>query len=159
MLANKIPFSQDELKHLFSYKNGNLYWQNAGGRRRLDVPAGYQDKSGYARIRIDGSRYLVHRIIWAYHTGSQPNNDIDHINRNPLDNRIENLRDVTRSQNLHNMRSKYGGCAGVYFDKRCKRYRVAIYVDYNKTHLGYFSDFFEACCARKSGELKYSPLK
>ena len=64
------------------------------------------DKAGSicerARVRIDGIDYYVSRLVWYYHTGEWPLNFIDHINQNKLDNRIENLRDVTHIENIQN---------------------------------------------------------
>jgi hypothetical protein len=58
--------------------------------------------SGYWRIGFDGARWLAQSLAWAYMHGVIPAEDIDHINRDKLDNCIENLRVVTRGQNMRN---------------------------------------------------------
>ncbi len=61
--------------------------------------AGYTRKDNYRLISVDGRTYLAHRLIWLLHNGVFPSGEIDHINRNPSDNRIENLREAGRSDN------------------------------------------------------------
>jgi hypothetical protein len=64
-------------------------------------------------ISVDRHKILVHRLAWMYVYGKWPRNDIDHINGNPLDNRIENLRDVTELGNNQNLRRpKKGNISG-----------------------------------------------
>lgn len=59
-----------------------------------------QDKYGYRMGRILGRAYKAHRVGWAIHTGAWPVGDIDHIDGDPSNNRICNLRDVSRAENL-----------------------------------------------------------
>ncbi len=109
-------------RQLFSYSDGHLVWLS----RPNDLPwtsryagkmAGGKPKGrGYVYVRYSGKFHAVHRVIWAWHNGEIPaGTEIDHANRNPLDNRIENLRTATRSQNARNResRSNKTGCRGV----------------------------------------------
>ncbi len=86
------------------------------------------------------------------------NQEIDHKNRNTLDNRKSNLRIVTHAQNMKN-RNKHknnkSGIKGVYWDKRGKKWRSEIRVDGKKIHLGMFSDLMEAKTMRNNSEIKY----
>jgi len=70
--------------------------------------AGSINGAGYRALRIDGSHYLVHRIIWLWQYGDWPQFEIDHINNVRTDNRLINLRDVTHGENQQNrIDSKY----------------------------------------------------
>lgn len=98
--------SQDELRESFDYRDGVLYWKKLLVKNQVKVGsvAGHIVKK-YNRYRVlyKGKFYLRARLIWAYHNGEIPKGfEIDHINRNKLDDRIENLRLVTMSQNVRN---------------------------------------------------------
>ena len=69
---------------------------------KIGAIAGCLHSNGRWIIKIDGKNHFEHRLIWLYHTGVWPKKHIDHINGNPSDNRLENLREATRSQNLLN---------------------------------------------------------
>lgn len=71
---------------------------------RLGKRAGSVDAYGYRRVRIDGRIYLEHRIVWMLSHGCWPKGEIDHINGDKQDNRLANIRDVTRSVNQQNIR-------------------------------------------------------
>lgn len=116
----------------------------------------------YVRVGICGLELYAHRVVFEMYYGFEPDN-IDHINGNGLDNRPCNLRSVSTRINNMNLRKRSNnssGITGVSFDKRKSRLRSYINVkeENKKTRqifLGYFDDFFEACCARKSAERKY----
>ena len=81
---------------------------------------GSLDKDGYLIIKIKKRQYKAHRLVYAYFNGKFPAHEIDHINRIRTDNRIENLRDVKRDINVHNVGkyvNKDTGTIGVYLDK------------------------------------------
>jgi hypothetical protein len=83
---------------------------------------------------------------------------IDHINRNPLDNRKSNLRPVNKSQNSMNrsLRSdNNSGIVGVYWDKEKKKWRAQIKIKQVAINLGYFVDIKKAKCKRIEMEKKY----
>ena len=81
---------------------------------------GSYDKDGYLVLKIKGKQYKAHRIAYLLFNGEFPTTELDHINRNRIDNRIENLREVTRQENINNTTKKINKdteAIGVYLDK------------------------------------------
>lgn len=81
---------------------------------------GSLDKDGYLIIKIKTIQYKAHRLAWFLYYGNFPAREIDHINRIKTDNRIENLRDVSRTINVNNVTRRPNAItniSGIYFDK------------------------------------------
>jgi hypothetical protein len=81
------------------------------------------------QIRLDNKLYRAHRLAWAYIYGEWPSSEIDHKNMNPCDNRIENLRLASRSQNECNKSARADnklGVKGVYYDQTREKYMVQL---------------------------------
>ena len=96
------------------------------------------------RAYINGQRHhiLMHRVVWAWHNGCFPTMQLDHINGNGFDNRIENLRKVSPSENMRNMVYRWkpnakSGLPGVY--KNGSGYQIKV-----AQHHYHFRDRFEA---------------
>jgi hypothetical protein len=107
----------------------------------------YLNNSGYAITRINKKKQvLMHRMIM----GDKELLDIDHINRNKLDNRLANLRFVNRSQNMMNTDAK-----GYYWCKEKKKWAAYIHINYKCIPLGRYKTETEAKKAREKGEIKY----
>ena len=120
--------------------------------------AGSQDGRGYLLISVRSRRYLAHRLAWLYMHGEWPKLNIDHINRNPSDNRLVNLRDVTQKQNQQNRSTNSdntSGHTGVRWNKQNSKWRAQIMHNQKYIHLGYFTDIEEAVSARKAAEKLY----
>ena len=120
---------QDYLNSLLHYnkEEGTLHWLPQKGKRcnNTRVRAGCFTTNGYRHIRIDNRLYKEHRIIWAMHNGLIPNNfDIDHIDRNLSNNKIENLRLATRALNNINKNSK-----GVTYDKARNKWKAQLTIN------------------------------
>jgi hypothetical protein len=118
----------------------------------------------YINIGINKKMYYLHRLIYKYHnedfdlTDSSKNNQIDHININPLDNRIENLRILTCSENCRN-KNKLKNCSskyiGVSWNKQNSKWEAKIRIDGKKKHLGLFDNEQEA---REAYKKKYDEI-
>jgi hypothetical protein len=110
---------------------------------------------GYKHGDIFGLRVRAHRVIWAMHNGMWPDGEIDHINGNPRDNRIENLREVDRTgQNRnHKLQSNNkSGRVGVYWHSRGQKWTAQIRANGKVYHLGLFASISEAVAARSAAE-------
>jgi hypothetical protein len=106
--------------------------------------------AGYGRIGIDGTRYLAHRLAWLYVHGEWPPADLDHINRNRMDNRIANLRLATRGENLQNKAmpaANTSGHKGVYWNRRANKWQAQIKANGTYHYLGLFADLSAAAAA------------
>lgn len=153
--------TQARLKELLSYdpETGVLTWMVTMARTAMaGNRAGGPSNGGYRSIRVEGKLYREHRIVWFIWFGEFPNGQIDHINGLRTDNRIENLRDVTHQENAKNQKLKVtntSGITGVSWSKSDKVWRARINIDKKEINLGHYKGLFEACCARKSGDIKY----
>jgi hypothetical protein len=97
--------NKELLHELFDYCDGNLYWkQSVNTKIKIGKKAGCPKNDGYIQIRVNKKPYQAHRLIYLYHHGVLPDYplELDHINRNRADNRVENLRVVTKSENQLN---------------------------------------------------------
>lgn len=113
---------------------------------------------GHKTGRINNRLFYAHRVVWAMETGHWPENEIDHINGIPDDNRTENLRDVTHKNNLRNQvrrKNNTSGMTGVRFYKPRDAWVASICVDGTHIHIGYFSTADEAQRARQKANLEY----
>ena len=113
---------------------------------------------GYLRGTLLGGNYLAHRVAWAVTNGDWPANEIDHINGHRDDNRIDNLRDVSRTENCRNTKipsTNTSGQVGVYWCKRERRWISSIKISGRTIYLGRSSDRSAAIAMRKAGEIKY----
>lgn len=134
---------QEQVKKLFLYKDGDFFWQVKPTKRfEIGKKAGTLSKRGCWHIGFNGKSYKAHRLIFLYHHGYIPT-EIDHIDNNPLNNRIENLRPASRSENLRNTRKRVdnkSGYKGVCWDKRAKKWRTVCSVNKKQYSAGSFKD-------------------
>ena len=141
----KFPFSE-LLLDLFQYKDGNLYWKKSISKKTVVGKLAGSKLNGYKRVAFYEKEYYVHRIIFAMHHGYMPK-FIDHIDNNKSNNRIENLREATHSENQwnHKLRSdNKSGVKGVSWASRDQRWKAQCYVNGKSHQLGYFKDLTEA---------------
>jgi hypothetical protein len=117
-------------------------------------------RQGYLQTSIDGKLYKVHRLVWLYMYGEWPKNNIDHIDHNPANNKISNLRDVSCLENNRNKRrntNSSSGLLGVGWHKRDECWVAHIEVSGIRHNLGYYKDKETALNARKQAEQIYHP--
>lgn len=157
--------TQKDLKELFFYnpESGELInkAQRWFGRPiKIGAAAGtYYPENKCIRVCVNLKHYLAHRLIWLYVYGVWPTGEIDHIDQDRSNNRIDNLRDVSKRVNLRNKpkyKSNRSGVTGVNSLKSGKGWFVIINAEVGvRKHMGSFNDKFEAICCRKSAENKY----
>jgi hypothetical protein len=135
---------------LFEYCDGHLYRKIGQGGQLIGAKAGGRSSNGYINVRIDGTLYMTHRIIYLMHFGVLPKY-IDHINQNKLDSRIENLRESTCSQNLGNVGRRSdntSGCPGVQWNAINNNWRVILTYEGKRHEVGSFKELKDAIVAR-----------
>ncbi len=141
-MIKELP-SQERLKELFDYREGQLFRKidTAKNCKKGTIAGGLNKGQRYYRVKIDKTQYQLHRVIYKWHFGNF-NEDffIDHINQNTLDNRVENLRLVTVRENAFNLKN-VRGCS---FNKKTGKYRSGIRVDGKTKMLGCYTTLEEA---------------
>ena len=141
----------ERARFLFSYdpQSGLITRRvSRGGPWKAGTPVGSVKKSGYVGVIVDNKWNAYHRLAWLLHYGEWPDSDLDHINGNRGDNRIENLRKCCRAENMQNRRvgkNSSTGVIGVY--KTGNKWRAQIQVQKNWKHLGTFNTKDEAAAA------------
>ena len=135
--------TQELLQNIFSYENGNLYWKNIKSKKvKIGQKVGYIGTKGYICAQVMRKTYSIHRLIWIFHNGNIENNyTIDHIDRDILNNKIENLRLATHSQNSQNTGKKPNNTSGyknVYWCKDKQKWRVLCIVKGKSKSNGYY---------------------
>ena len=150
--------TQEKLKEILKYdENTGIFTWLIRPRNNVyfqDI-AGTYDRKGYLKIIYQRKLYLGHWLAWLYVYGKWPDNEIDHINGDASDNRICNLRDVTRKQNMENKsiyKTNKSGYSGVTWHSRDKKWNVRIGHYGKRISLGYFDDLNEAISARIQAE-------
>lgn len=117
-----------------------------------------KQKKGYLTGKILDQSTSAHRLAWCYHYGRWPNSQIDHINGDPADNRIENLREVTGSENKKNIKrpaNNRSGSIGVCRPTGRTKWKAYINVNGKQKTLGWFKRISDAAQARKAAEIEY----
>jgi len=137
--------TQELIAEYFEYRDGCLYWIKASHQNKsylVGTIAGSIHKTGYRHITWLGKIHKAHRLIFMLHHGYLPK-EIDHINMDRADNRIENLRQVSRSENQCNrltLKNNTSGYPGVSWHKKTQAWLVRIMKNGKSISLGYFKD-------------------
>lgn len=157
----------DFLNEAFSYEpdTGRLFWKWRPGKHFSDEavyrrwntrwacqPALTAKASNGCLVgRISGEMVRAHRVVWALHHGEWPSSEIDHIDGNPANNAVSNLRLATRAQNLHNRRmykNNRSGFKGVsYVPHTREKWEAQIRANGGVYRLGRFKTPEEAAAA------------
>lgn len=171
-MARSLLPTPERLRQLLSYdpETGDLTWRprdieefswrvfspqsacDTWNRDYAGRPAFHLNARGYLVSKVDGRPLYAHRVAWAIVHGAWPEGVIDHINRDPSDNRIVNLRDVSQQENNRNRSLRSG--AGVDFRASRGKWRARIMVNYKDVSLGHYATEAEARAARDAAERK-----
>lgn len=178
-MAKKPLPTPEQLRQLLDYDpdTGALTWRvrtpdmfapnsRSADHRCSNWNSRFAGKSAFQSVRTNGYLYgtvldrcfQAHRVIWAMTKGKWPLHDIDHINHDRADNRIVNLREVTRSDNLRNISlrsNNSSGVNGVYWNKARSKWQAYIRHGGKARHLGLFKTLDEAKAARLSANRKF----
>lgn len=154
MTVKEEMLTYEKASLLFSYRaDGYLVWKNPLNKtKKAGQVVGGRRKDGRQQVMLslDGKPYLflVYRIIWLLHHQEWPTNGLDHINCDPTDDRIENLRDIVQRENNENKRVAQSnnqlGILGVCQHKTTGKYRATINKHGKQLHLGLFETPEEA---------------
>lgn len=168
MAPNELP-PIDAIRQLVTYDHttGVLTWlprapdQVAHGRYGQEAMAsalnkrfagkradGNQGRYRYRRIYLCGQHYPAHRVAWALHYGWAPIGQIDHINGDKGDNRIDNLRDVSPALNSRNVSRKVIGSSGILCISKTPNGRWSVTV--SRIQIGTYDDLETAFVARNA---------
>ncbi len=146
--AKPLAVTQADLHHLFDLRNGELFWKNPPDRclHKAGKLAGRLVQNGRWQIKINGREYKRARLVWLYIHGHDPYPElqIDHKNRIPHDDRIDNLRAVTFGQNQSNRAWGVSAHRYVSFTDGKWRARPKSQMTGKRKHLGLFNTEKEA---------------
>jgi hypothetical protein len=157
----------DELRQLLRYEQdtGKLYWlprpasmfekplrANNWNSRYADREAFTAlNEDGYHHGKVAGKMVRAHRVVWAMVFNAWPDGEVDHINGDRTDNRLENLRLASRLSNGQNQKrfvTNTSGYTGVSYHKRSKRWQASVHFEGRSRTLGYFDSPEAAAEAR-----------
>lgn len=173
-MAEKI-LTQSYLRECVSYDKdtGIFYWRerprshfrtDRGHKvflsQKAGKPVGTFNKEKYLIISIDKVQYYAHRLAWLYIHGYFPSDSIDHINGDRGNNRIKNLREVTRAQNQQNLsghKNNKTGIMGVFWCEELQSFIAYIQINKKRKHLGCFKSKADAINARLEAEKMLHP--
>jgi hypothetical protein len=128
---------QEELKELVDYVDGKLIAKTNSKQRKVGDALNSLTDKGYLRSSVGG-------LVFLYHHGYMPN-QVDHIDGDRMNNRIENLREATSTQNNQNRKAtSSSGVKGVVWHKQSKKWVASICVNRKNIHLGSFLSIEEA---------------
>lgn len=159
----KTGLTQAQLKAEFDYdaENGWLIRKTFRNGCPYNKPVGNKPTcKGYGTIVVNGIKYYTHRLVWLWHKGMFPSKFIDHEDKNPMNNRIENLRETDQKGNMHNYKTPITNTSGfrnVYWYKPREKYLVTIRSNNTQNHIGYYLTFEEAVLAAKMAKIQYHP--
>ena len=147
----------NNINEYLEYKDGGVYWKKTKGSRGIKGNRFGSFDGRYRHGMFEGKMLREHQLVWFLHHGVFPLM-LDHIDGNSLNNHIDNLREVSASQNGMNAKMRKDnktGCKGVFFIKNKGKYRVELVVNKQKKNFGYFEDEELACLVAEEARDKY----
>lgn len=165
-MTNRILPPIDYLRQRLRYEpeTGKLFWlwhpeKRGSFNSRFAGEEAFtaSDGRGYRVGLIDGQTHRAHRVVWALYFGRPPEGQIDHINGDRSDNRIENLREVTALENSRNraiQNNNSSNHSGVHWSNRYHKWIARISIKGERKHLGVFDSLEAALAARRQAEIE-----
>jgi hypothetical protein len=152
-----MSLSQKELKKYLYFDGRKFIWKVRPNPtvNKGDVAGSY--KKGYINIQLKGKSYRAQRLVWLYYYGYFPEKYLDHINKNTMDNRLSNLREVDHVKNGQNRglnSNSTSGVTGVYLCYKSMNWVAHIMVKGKTKYLGSYEKFIDAVKARYAEEVK-----
>lgn len=165
-MAAKAIITADRLRQLLDYDpdTGLFTWLprdpvnqyvQTWNTRYANRVAGTFHNGKYVQINVEGKLYSCHRLAWLYVYGEFPDRSVDHINRDPSDNRLCNLRLAEPHEQMQNLpirRHNTSGHTGVSYAKHAKKWVARISHRRRLHHLGYY-------CTREAAAAAYRGAK
>lgn len=151
---SRNEMSYEQVRKLFTYKNGFLYWIKQDGSKGRKAGR-LSSSTGYSDVRCQGKSYKVHNLVWVWH-GNQllDGYEVDHIDNNRNNNSIENLQLLTVSENVRKQQ-RVQNPKGCCFYMPCRnRWKVKIATK----QIGYYKTEQEAIVALYNARLTYSAI-
>jgi hypothetical protein len=174
MAAKPLP-DIDTLHQLLRYEpeTGKLYWKpryssDDANQKKLNrwngANAGKEalctrDRTGHLCGTFQRRTFYAHRIVWKMHYSEDPKYGIDHIDGNPANNKIENLRSVPHRENMKNTsipKSNKSGVSGISWFARYGKWSARIFPNGKGVFLGYFEDLEDAAAAVREARKKHN---
>ena len=156
----KFELTQEIVKYLFDYRDGNLYWKVVAPATRIvkvgDI-AGWNNPKGYRHVLIFGKDYSLHSVVFLWHYGYKPE-FVDHIDNDRSNNKIENLRPANVHTNAYNqsVREKsFSGIKNVTWNKISKKWLVKLSVNKEIKYFGLYNDIDYAKFIAEAMRYKY----
>jgi hypothetical protein len=147
----------DLLNKLFEYKDGNLYRKKTTSPNAIAGQKVGTDCKHYVRVTINKKPYKLHRLIFMMNYGYLPS-IIDHIDGNPHNNNIENLRPATAQENNRNKKANINTvskCKNVTWHKKLKKWQVGLKISNEFKYIGIFDDLELADLVAHEARNKY----
>jgi len=157
-VKNKITFEQANELFVYCPETGLLTWKISRSNKAIvGNEAGWEEADGYRRVSVGGKNYRVSVIAFVLSYGYTPEHDVDHVDRVRNNNKLKNLRELTRSCNAKNGKIRVNntsGVTGVYFDSIKMKWGAQIAENGKKKRLGVFKTLESAVVARRNAEIK-----
>lgn len=158
--GKKSTLTAERLREVLHYEPETGEFSRCSGTR-AGKPVGRIRPDGYLVISVDNSLHLAHRLAWLHVHSAWPSGRIDHINGNPTDNRLANLREATNGENMQNQRRAHRnnqtGMLGVHYHEENGNYVAQIRVDGKVRHIGSYRTDEEAHYAYLQAKRRLHP--
>jgi hypothetical protein len=163
----KQNITRSRLKELLNYDiaTGQFRWNQdrRNGRTKAGDIAGCLVQEGYIHIALDGKTYKAHKLAWFYFYGRWPTKHIDHRNGDRADNRLGNLREADRFEQMQNLKTRSGSKTSQYpgVGRSGKKWWARIQYKNVSHYLGQFDSEEEAYAAYLDAKAKlhsYQPI-